>query len=150
MEKSMRVKLLAIQDEIGAMTKDVKNPFYKSKYFDINTLIRAVRPVLKAHEVILTQPINEGYVCSVLTCVASGEIIESALKLPEIQDPQKIGSAITYYRRYTLTSLLALEAEDDDGNAAAKKVNTPSKITLTESHEHWDKVITAIKTGERT
>ena len=40
----------------------------------------------------------------------------SALKLPEMNDPQKLGSCITYYRRYTLASLLGLQAVDDDAN----------------------------------
>jgi hypothetical protein len=39
--------------------------------------------------------------------------------LPNLQDPQKLGSAITY-RRYTLQSLLGLQAEDDDGNKAKR------------------------------
>ena len=48
--------------------------------------------------------------------------IESGINLPMIQDPQKLGSAITYFRRYTLQSLLALQAEDDDGNKAITKI----------------------------
>jgi hypothetical protein len=63
------------------------------------------------------QPIKDGEVCSV---ISDGEnSIESGVKLPEINDPQKLGSAITYFRRYTLQSLLSLQAEDDDGNMAS-------------------------------
>jgi hypothetical protein len=43
-------------------------------------------------------------------------LAESEIILPDMQDPQKLGSAITYYRRYSLQSLLLLEAEDNDGN----------------------------------
>jgi hypothetical protein len=43
--------------------------------------------------------------------------------LPNLQDPQKLGSAITYYRRYTLQSLLGLQAEDDDGNKRTYKID---------------------------
>ena len=54
------------------------------------------------------------------------EFRDANLALPDISDPQKLGSCITYYRRYTLVGLLALEALDDDGNAAAgnTKFNT--------------------------
>ena len=53
------------------------------------------------------------------------------INLPEISDPQKLGSAITYFRRYTLQSLLALQAEDDDGNKAIVKKKIFSKIQNT-------------------
>jgi hypothetical protein len=49
--------------------------------------------------------------------------------LPNIQDPQKIGSAITYYRRYSLQSLLALQTDDDDGNKASQ----PTKVQVENS-----------------
>jgi len=50
------------------------------------------------------------------------------MKLPKNLDAQKIGSAITYYRRYTLQSLLALQAIDDDGNLASKPIINKQKI----------------------
>jgi hypothetical protein len=52
------------------------------------------------------------------------ETIESTTVLPEQTDPQKVGSAITYFRRYALQSLLALEAEDDDAELASPKTKT--------------------------
>ena len=47
--------------------------------------------------------------------------VESSIQLTQFNDPQKLGSAITYYRRYTLQSLLGLQAEDDDANKASTK-----------------------------
>ena len=56
----------------------------------------------------------------------TGQALSSSLTLPEMTDPQKVGSAVTYYRRYTLTSLLALQSEeDDDGNSASGRVLKP-------------------------
>jgi hypothetical protein len=49
----------------------------------------------------------------------SGEMITSSMKLPEVGKPQEYGSAITYFRRYSLQALLGLMAEDDDGNASS-------------------------------
>ena len=113
-------KLLTIQKKVGKISKESTNPFFKSKYFDINTLLEHVTPILNEHGLIITQPLNGLSVESVITDIESGEFITSALVLPELSDPQKIGSCITYYRRYTLQSLLALQSEDDDGNKASK------------------------------
>lgn len=111
-------KLFKLRNEIGSISKDTTNPFYKSKYFDINTLISQLDPYLYKYEVDLQQPIIDGKVYSILECVESGEKRESYISLTEGLDAQKKGSEITYYRRYTLSSLLGLQAEDDDGNSS--------------------------------
>lgn len=123
----MNEKLLALQAEIEPIKKDSNNPFFHSKYFDINSLIAVLKPLLTKHGLVLTQPLGGNAVSSVITDVKSGEKIASTMILPEIQDPQKLGSAITYFRRYTLQSLLALEAEDDDANVASGKVDALPK-----------------------
>ena len=109
-ESNINEKLFELQQEIGTISKDTKNPFYKSKYFDINSLIKQLQPLLKKHRLLLLQPIEEDMVYSKLICVDGRGGVISALKLPQINDPQKLGSAITYYRRYTLGSLLGLQA----------------------------------------
>ncbi len=123
-QKSINEKLFALQQEIGAISKDANNPFYKSKYFDINSLLKQLQPLLKKHKLLLIQPIEEDMVYSKILCIEGTGGVISGLKLPELNDPQKLGSAITYYRRYTLQSLLALQAEDDDGNVASGKTST--------------------------
>jgi len=65
-----------------------------------------------------------------LVHVKTGQSIISGIELPQNSDPQKLGSAITYYRRYTLVSLLGLQAEDDDGNSAKPKPQ-PIKAEIT-------------------
>ena len=105
METNIYHKLYKLQSEIGTISKDVRNPFYKSKYFDINSLIGQLQPLLEKHKLVLIQPITDNQVRSVIVDLDGGSV-ESSMQLPNIQDPQKIGSAITYYRRYTLTSLL--------------------------------------------
>tara|TARA_R110000787_G_scaffold221690_2_gene330441 strand:- start:460 stop:1005 length:546 start_codon:yes stop_codon:yes gene_type:complete len=119
MEKNIHNKLFKLQLEIGSISKDVTNPFYKSKYFDINSLIGQLHPLLEKHGLLLLQPIENNEVKSIIIDLDGGSV-ESSINLPMIQDPQKLGSAITYFRRYTLQSLLALQAEDDDGNKASK------------------------------
>ena len=129
MENSIYKKLYKVQKEIGAISKDSTNPFYKSKYFDINSLIKQLMPILEKHNLLLLQPISEGSQYSKIVDVDNGDSVESSLSLPIDLDALKIGSAITYYRRYTLQSLLGLQAEDDDGNNASIPLKT---ATLTD------------------
>lgn len=118
--------LLKVQKEIGAIKKDSDNPFFKSKYFDINGLLAVVKPVLNKHGFILTQALTFSAgeklaLRTTLTFAETGEQITDCCILPDESNPQKAGSSITYFRRYAIQSLLALEAEDDDGNSSSEK-----------------------------
>lgn len=123
MSNTIYTKLLSVQKEVGAIKKDSKNPFFKSMYFDINSLLAEVKPKLHKHGLLMLQGIQANESGNMITTeiidVETGEKIESDIKIPENADPQKVGSIITYFRRYALQSLLALEAEDDDGNTAS-------------------------------
>ena len=119
-------KLLEVQKEIGAIKKESENPYFKSKYFDINALLAEVKPILNKHELILTQALThiDGKLALETTITTlDGEKISDVCPVSENPDPQKQGSAITYFRRYALQSLLALEAEDDDANAVSGSKN---------------------------
>ena len=118
---SIYKKLLEVQKEVGAISKDSKNPFFKSKYFDINQLIEHVQPVLSKYGLVLLQPIQDNNVISRLLDAETSEFIDSSLELPNLTKPQDLGSCITYYRRYTLASLLGLQADDNDGNGLKAK-----------------------------
>ena len=144
-EPSINEKLFNLQQEIGTISKDAKNPFYKSKYFDINSLIKQLQPLFKKHKLLLLQPIEEDMVVSKLICIDGTGGVISALKLPEIPDPQKLGSCITYYRRYTLASLLGLQAVDDDANVASGV--TVEKKWLNQNTPEYSKAIEFIKGG---
>lgn len=128
---SIYKKLFEAKKEIGKISKDSTNPFYKSKYFDINQLLEHVEPILQKHDLLLLQPINGKEVMTEIIDVETSESVNSRIPLTEVTDPQKLGSAITYYRRYTLGSLLGLQAEDDDANSTVKKTtkkdDTPVK-----------------------
>ena len=125
-------KLLKVQKKIGTLSKNAKNPFFKSQYLDLNTLLNEVKPLLEEEGIILVQPIKGSVVSTMLIDSDTGELIlESSINIPvNITDPQKLGSCITYFRRYTLKSLLAIAEEDDDGNKASKK--PAEKIALTQ------------------
>ena len=138
-------KLLAVQKEVGAIAKDSKNPFFNSAYFDINGLLAVVKPVLTKHGLVVKQPlvIKDG-VNVLRTVISDGtDGMESEVILPVNDDPQKMGSIITYFRRYALTSLLALQAEDDDGNEA--KVGTVQRSPLKKKFIASEKQVNFIK-----
>ena len=134
-------KLAAVKAEVGRISKDSKNPFFKSKYFDINSLLMHVEPIIQKNGLLLLQPIQDNLVKSIIYDT-NGFSIESGINLTGITDPQKLGSAITYFRRYTLQSLLALQAEDDDANLASKKSDvaetlTPKEISTVLDAKKW-------------
>ncbi len=136
-------KILKIQSEIGVLSKTETNPFFKSKYLDINGLLAQLLPLLEKHNLTVIQPLtNVGGKSAISTEVYDNNPIEKDLLekllvketilLPDLQDPQKMGSAITYYRRYALQSLFLLQAADDDGEDAksskGKKVDKDDDI----------------------
>lgn len=125
--KNLVAKIFALQSEVGAIAKSETNPFYKSKYFDINALIEHLAPLLQKHGLVITQPLThiEGKpaIATVIQDSDSGEAQLFITPLPHIEDPQKMGSAITYHRRYSLQSFLLLQAEDDDAN-----LTKPAKV----------------------
>ena len=135
-ESNIYKKIFDLQSEIGAISKEADNPFFKSKYFDINSLIKQLHPLLIKNKLVLLQPLVDGTVKSIISDL-DGNSVESSLELPTNLDAQKIGSAITYYRRYTLASLLGLQAEDDDGNKASSvsSYNKPSVKLKEETKE---------------
>jgi hypothetical protein len=137
-------KLHKAKQSIKKVAKNASNPHFKNNYADINALIEEVEPILLENRLLLLQPIEDGYVYTRIVDVDSGEICESCMKLPEIQDPQRIGSAVTYFRRYTLQALMSLQSIDDDSNLATEAVKT-QKPTMT--NERFQKAIIAIEEG---
>ena len=121
--------LLCVQNELQAVVKSSKNPFFKSSYADLNAHIAMVKPLLAKYGFILEQPTTvlngangfENAVISRVIHTETGEARESVFLLPANTDMQKLGGAVTYARRYTLSALLGMQAEDDDANKATGK-----------------------------
>jgi hypothetical protein len=140
---SFHQKLHRAKLAIGKVTKNANNPHFKKSYADLNAIIEAVEPILLENGLLLLQPIQGNSVCTQIIDIDSGVSIESCMELPQGLNPQQQGSAITYYRRYTLQSTLSLQAVDDDGAAASK--STPTKPPITD--ERLTDAITAIEKG---
>lgn len=150
--KTLQTQLLEFQKKVNVIKKDAKNPHFKNTYASLTQIISEVKPLLSECGIVLTQPLINGNVSTLLTY--GSEVLESSLPLPVGLQPQPLGSAITYFRRYTLASLLALEIDDDDANEASKKepVN-PFQATATELPPLTDKaflaMLDAIAKGEK-
>jgi hypothetical protein len=114
--------LAKAQSEMGGAIKDASNPFFKSKYADLASVMEACRGPLTKHGIaVLQSPSAEGAVVSIETTLmhASGQWIRGVASATAKDDsPQSIGSAITYLRRYALQSFAGVAPEDDDGEAA--------------------------------
>lgn len=124
--------IMAVKNKLQAVTKSANNPFFKSKYADLNTYLDEVEPLLEANELVLLQPVTVIETANIVSSIImhkSGQFISSEMSVINAPDMQKLGSAITYARRYTLGALLSMKAEDDDGNGAVGK--TPAAKTTT-------------------
>ena len=136
MNKSESIKELATalnkaQSEMSGAKKGKVNPFFKSKYANLEEVISCAKEALFNNGLSVSQfPVTQDNKAGVTTLLmhSSGEFIEDTLLLTCAKnDPQGMGSAITYARRYAYQSVLGIPSEDDDGNNASK----PAKPTYT-------------------
>jgi hypothetical protein len=115
---------ITAQGTIEAIKKDNENGGFKgSKYADLATVVAAIVPAMnKAGIAVLQSPAFDGEMVTITTTLLheSGATVTSDLRLrPSKSDPQGVGSAITYGRRYSLLAVAGVAPEDDDGNAAS-------------------------------
>ena len=120
--------LNSFQSKITAVKKDAINPFYKSKYATLDTIWESIRKPLSENGLSVTQTMGILQGTPIMALLettlyhTSGEWISGTqLVNPIKDDPQSLGSAISYARRYSLSAILGIVAdEDDDGNIATK------------------------------
>lgn len=125
--------LAKAQGLIGNALTDKSNPFFKSSYADLASCWGACKDALSKNElaVVQTHKLAEKGDMVILKTVlihSSGEFISGTLCVrPAKADPQGIGSATTYARRYGLCAMVGISPADDDGNAASGKIETKTK-----------------------
>jgi hypothetical protein len=124
--KDLFAALAKAQTEISGALKDSDNPFFKSKYADLGSVMDSCRGPLTKNGLSYIQKTyseNDKYYIETILAHASGQSISSG-KLEVLiskRDAQGFGSAITYFRRYQLSSLVGVAQIDDDGNHATGK-----------------------------
>lgn len=122
--KLIAAALIKAKANFKPIYKNKINPHFRNKYADLDAILEAIGTALHDAGLLLTQPtklLESGSTVLItkLTHAESGESIESELPIAIPSDPQKLGASMTYYRRFSLCSLLAIAPdEDDDGNTA--------------------------------
>lgn len=128
---ALAAALSKAQGAIRGAAKDRMNPHFKSAYADLASVWDACRTQLAANGIAVVQGVEaEGGTVRVETTLAhaSGEWMSSVLSLTASPaTPQGVGSAITYGRRYGLSSMVGIAPDDDDGNAASEGAPLPPK-----------------------
>ena len=129
--KSLAAALAKAQAECQNVSMNKTNPHFKSRYADLATVLKTVRPVLAKHGIALVQTTrveDDGRLILVTRLLWGDEEIVGYYPVqPTKADPQGYGSAMTYARRYALQAIVGVAADDDDdGNAASVAPSKPS------------------------
>jgi hypothetical protein len=122
--------LIAAKKDFKVLAKNKVNPHFKNKYADLAAVYEAVDAALAKNGLTVMQPLcfdeKYGHVIKTELLHVSGERKESVYPLPGGVKSQELASAITYGRRYSLSSLLGIAADDDDDGEAAGDSRTPA------------------------
>ena len=134
--KDLAAALVKAQAEVMQAHKDATNPFFKSKYADLESVWDAIRAPLTKNGLSVAQ--GTTYLEGAGTCVVtrlihtSGQWIEGVLPVMAAKtDPQGQGSAITYARRYALAGMVGVVQVDDDAEAAHGRSNEGANHNIT-------------------
>jgi hypothetical protein len=151
MEKSDNINELALaltkaQAEMGGAVTDADNPYFKSKYADLGSIIRVIKPPFAKHGLSYLQfPISEDDRIGVETVLihSSGQYMSEkyTMRVPKA-DPQSAGGVISYCRRYALQAVCGIPAVDSDGEeymqvARNAESNTESNQVDLSSETVW-------------
>lgn len=143
MNKDFLQALATLQDNINTVIKKEDNPYFKSKYADLNAIFAEVKTKIRENGFVLIQTVQHNYLHTELVHIETGDKLESDMDLLTVKaDMQQLGSAVTYARRYSLLPLLNIETEDDDGNLASGKAKSFDEM------ETIDDFVNAIKSAK--
>ena len=156
--KDLSAALVKVQSGLSHAKKKENNPFFKSKYAGLPDVIDASRKLLTDNGLAVTQVTNYDFVDMRPVLItqlthSSGQWIRGYYPIVSVkQDPQSLGSAMTYARRYTYMAIIGLAAEDDDddGNEASsptKKLPELSSANFEKNKEKWKESIENGKTS---
>ena len=154
MNKSESIKniagaLVKFQSSVSKVAKEANNPFFKKKYASLANILDTIQKPLSECGLAISQFPDGDALTTIIVHSESGEWMESSYVMPVVKqnDPQAMGSAITYARRYALGSILNLNIDDDDDGEKAMGRQIPKKDELTPKHPSWTKAVEHLKTG---
>jgi hypothetical protein len=154
MNKSESIKniagaLVKFQSSVSKVAKESNNPFFKSKYASLANILDTIQKPLSECGLAISQFPDANALTTIILHADSGEWMESSYVMPVAKqnDPQAMGSAITYARRQSIGSILNLNIDDDDDGEKAMGRQIPKKDELTPKHPSWTKAVEHLKTG---
>jgi hypothetical protein len=148
-QQSLFKSLAAFQQEVPVIHKETKG--YGYSYADLPTIFDKINPLLQKHNLGFTQPIMGNCVKTIVFHTETGETIDSVIEIPQgvmlkgMNEFQVMGSAISYLRRYCLSSVLGI-VTDKDTDAAGEQTK-PSKPILKADTEHFGKAVEYLMKG---
>ena len=150
--KNIYKSLAAFQQEVPVIHKGTQG--YGYSYANLSTIFGVINPLLKKNGLGFTQLVGEDNIKTVIFHVASGETIETTTNIPQnvvlkgMNDFQVLGSAVTYIRRYALSSALGLITDKDtDAAGEQPKATVKAKPTLKADTAEYRKVFDGLRNG---
>lgn len=125
--KSIIEALSKVQAALQPVVKDAENPHFRSKYATLEAVVEASRDLLLQNGICILQIPTFDETGSYLVtrlCHSSGEWIEGKLKMAEMDSPQRMGSLLSYYRRYMLSTMVGIVTQEDDDAEKAEQGNS--------------------------
>jgi len=135
--KTLMPDLVKAQTEMSSAKKGASNPFFKSKYADLPSIMEVCKEPLNSHGIVYLQPVVGNRVETILMHSSGEWIADEGTEIicAKQNDPQAYGSAITYAKRYGLQSMLGIPAEDDDAEGAMNRSKQVKQIPQEESYD---------------
>ena len=128
--KELYKAIVAFQSEVPTIKKNASG--YNYKFADLDEITKVIKPLLTKHGLGYTQPLDGTNIKTIIFHAESGESLESVVHIPQDVELkgqnqfQVMGSAITYLRRYALSSALGLVTDEDADGAGEQVKNTPT------------------------
>ena len=160
--KNLLKALAKFQQEVPVIHKGTKGFGYS--YADLPAIFEVINPLMQKNKLGFTQLLGDGNIKTIIFHTESGEMLESEVTIPNnvvlkgMNEFQVTGSAITYYRRYSLSAILGLVTDKDTDGSGSKQeapkpkvqqpaAQTPKKEVLTQNHKQWPVVFKAVQEG---
>lgn len=164
MEKSNSITnlskaLITFHVKVDKIKKDAKNPFFKSTYASLSSILEGINtPLIESGLTFSQFPTGENGLTTILIHGESGEFIQSTYDMKPVKDdPQGRGSVLTYQRRYALSAVLGLNIDEDDdantathGGATPEKAEEDNKPWLNESSKEYAAIVKRLQSGTAT
>lgn len=134
--RNIKQAIAGFQQECPVILQQTKG--YGYTYADLPTILNIINPLLAKWRLGFSQPLDGNKVRTIVFHIDTGETIESSIDIPEgvmlkgMNDFQVLGSAISYLRRYSISSILGI-VSDKDTDASGEQINKPKKRKLTDS-----------------